>query len=140
MTFSDANDGKSLEYRSAVPALTLSLDAECKASSQVVSLPGPPRYMAFSSGLGKAETAVDFGPGGTIVKINSKTEGQTEDALKILSTVMGAAATTAAVDGGGKDATAAKCKPTVATYLINYDAAGRPSVDLNSPFFLKIFE
>jgi len=142
VTFSHVDDMHSLEYRSAVPAVTVGLDADCKATSQVVTIPGPARYMAFKQGLGKADTSVDFGPGGTITKFNSKTEGAVDDALKIASTVMGVAGMTAALDGGdgGKGGEAAKCKPLLATFLIDYDAAGRPSVDTAHPFFLKTFD
>jgi hypothetical protein len=142
VTFSHTDDLHSLEYRTAIPAVTVGLDADCKATSQVVTIPGPARYIAFKSGLGKADTSIDFGPGGTITKFNSKTEGQVDDALKIASAVMGAAGMTAALDGGGgpKGGEAPKCKPLLATFLIDYDAVGRPSVDMAKPFFLKTFD
>lgn len=90
----------------------------------------------FPIRAGKAETAIEFAPGGTITKINSKTEGQIDDVLKIPSAVMGAAGMRPAVDGGA----GSKCKPTVGTYLISYDAAGRPSVDLTNAVFVKVFD
>jgi len=40
VTFSHVDDMHSLEYRSAVPAVTVGLDADCKATSQVVTIPG----------------------------------------------------------------------------------------------------
>jgi hypothetical protein len=139
--FSDVNDHRSLEYRAAVPAITVNLDADCKVTSQVVSIPGPPRYISFRSGLGKADTSVDFGPGGTIAKFNSKTEGQVDDALKIATAVMSAARAAPAMVEGGKGASEGpKCKPTAATYLIDYDSKGRPNVNLNAPLFLKSFD
>jgi hypothetical protein len=143
VTFSHTDDMHSLEYRTAVPAVTIGIDADCKTSSQVVTIPGPARYISFKEGLGKADTSVDFGPGGTIAKFNSKTEGAVDDALKIASTVMSAAGMTAGLDAGTKGANgneAPKCKPLLATYLIDYDPAGRPSVDSSKPFFLKTFD
>ncbi len=134
VSLSNVDDGHSLAYRMAVPAITASIDADCKTTSQIITIPGPARYMSFRSGLGKADTSVEFGPGGTITKFNSKTEGQVEDALKIATAVMGAAARTAS-EGGG----APKCKPMIATYLIDYDAAGRPTVDPH-PFFQQRFD
>jgi hypothetical protein len=144
VTFSHVDDLHSLEYRTAVPAVTIALDADCKATSQVVTIPGPARYIAFNQGLGKADTSIDFGPGGTITKFNSKTEGAVDDALKIASTVMGAVGMTTLADGGGTKGggggEAPKCKPRIATYLIDYDANGHPSVDLANPFFTKAFD
>jgi len=136
--FSDQKSDNSLEYRTAVPAVTLTVDADCKATSQFVSLPGPPRYISFRSGLGKADTSVDFGPGGVITKFNSKTEGQTADALNVASAVMGAMGI-AGLDAGGGGDKPKKCKPTLATYLISYDGAGNPSVDLSRPVFAQLF-
>ena len=131
---SNVDDGRSLEYRAAIPAITVSQDAECKVTSQVVSIPGAPRYMSFRSGLGKAETAVDFGPGGTITKFNSKTEGQVDDALKIANAVLGAVGGPAGMVSGAPG----KCKPSTQTYLIEY-VNGVPQA-ASKPIFKKEFD
>lgn len=130
VSFSNQDDGRSLEYRSVIPAMRLIIDAECKITSDVVSIPGPPRYLAMRSGLGKGDTTVDFGPGGIITKINSKTEGAVDDALKIVKAVTGIAA----LDGSAKPT----CPPTTTTYLIEY-VDGRPTIDTSRPFLSDSF-
>lgn len=125
VTFSNHDDGSSLEYHSVVPAMQVNVDADCKLTTAIISIPGPPRYLAMRSGLGKADTTVEFGTGGIITKINSKTEGQVDDAIKIAK----AFGVVAALDGTAKPT----CDLTTRTYLIDY-IDGRPTIDKTRPF------
>ena len=128
VTFSNRDDGSSLEYHSVIPAMQVNVDANCQLTTAIISIPGPPRYLAMRSGLGKADTTVDFGAGGIITKINSKTEGQVDDAIKIAK----AFGVVAALDGGAKPT----CDVATKTYLIEY-IDGRPTIDKNRPFLVE---
>lgn len=127
VSFSNRDDGSSLEYHSVVPAMQVNVDADCKLTTSIISIPGPPRYLAMRSGLGKADTTVDFGAGGIITKINSKTEGQVDDAIKIAK----AFGVVAALDGPAKPT----CDVATKTYLIEY-IDGRPTIDKARPFLV----
>jgi len=120
--FSDNGSSNSVQFYQTIPALLVTVDADCKVTSQVVSLPGKPRYVSFQSGLGKAQTAVNFGPGGILSSVNVETESQAEDALKIAQAVMGAAAG-AAFTGEGSKGPEKKvtCTPGTGAYPINPD-------------------
>lgn len=116
--FSETRIPNALEYRTTVPAVVISLDGDCKTTTQVIGLPGDTRYVSFRSGLGKAVSAIDFNPGGTVAKVNMTTEGQVKDALDIASMLL-------KVGGVGinaaPSATPEKCTPGSVAYLIRAD-------------------
>ena len=134
------HDGKPsrLEYYQTIPAMLVTVDAECKVASQVVSLPGESRSMDFRSGLGRSETNVTFGPGGTISSINAKNEGAVDDALKIAQAVMGVAANNVVETNLPKGEQPAKpaCKPTALAYRIR-GSGGEVTVD-KTPVFVSV--
>jgi hypothetical protein len=132
VSFHEEYRENALEYRATVPALLMTVDGECKVTSQIVSLPGHKRYIAFHSGLGKSVSSFDFNPGGTIAKVSVTSEGHVKDALDIGTTVLGLAGVSAA------EAAAKDCAPRVIGYEIKSTEHDQITVDTTARPLIEI--
>lgn len=128
--FNDQYRENAVEYRSTVPVVLVTIDGDCKVSSQIASVPGRKRYISFRSGLGKSVSSFEFNPGGTISKVGVTTEGQVKDALDIGTAARGLFGLAESTSGGGG------CKPKTAAYEIRTDAQGQVTIDKSMPLFV----
>lgn len=104
-----------LAYWEPKPYLFVNVDAECKSTATVVTVPGEKKYVHFKPGLGSADLSLALS-NGILTNVGQKTDSkipETIAAVSSLGTALSGGAKTA-----GEDNTSIKCAPTATLYAI----------------------
>jgi hypothetical protein len=114
LEFSPTPRADGLLYYDPAPYLQITRGVDCSVTSNVVTLPGQPRSVAFRSGYGSAELGVELS-GGMITSVNQETDTKIPETI---NAVAGLAKTAADIKSLTTVPGAKPCKASVVLYPI----------------------
>lgn len=126
LQFNSRPEPDALTYNEPVPYMLVTTTKDCVTTATVVSIPGRQRSVAFRSGYGSADLAVNLDHG-IITSVNQKTDTkipETITAVSGLATALGKSV--AAVNATKKEVI---CKPTAKLHAIKDGLISQSSID-----------